>query len=269
MNHAAGAVTSLNPDPVKVGDVAGESAQRRGLLQGSVRPAGVVEVFVLPQHGHQVALVPYQGPVEQFAAAAADPPLPAIWNDPATPARERKRIARLLLTDVTVTRNRDTITAHVRLPAGQHHTLTTPIPPTAAQIRKTPAAAVTAIDELPGTHTHIEIAGILNDRGPTSGEGRPFHRLMVRNIRDDYHLRSREQRLRDAGMLTLAQTAALLGVSTGTVKASHHAGLITGHPYNDKGQCLYPPPGPNPPTRTQGRKLSKRALPLAAPTADA
>ena len=33
--------------------------------------------------------------------------LPAIWNDPATPARERKRIARLLLTDVTITRTRD------------------------------------------------------------------------------------------------------------------------------------------------------------------
>ena len=44
MNHAADAVTSLNPDPVKVGDVVGESAQRRGLLQGSVRPVGVVEV---------------------------------------------------------------------------------------------------------------------------------------------------------------------------------------------------------------------------------
>ena len=26
----------------------------------------------------------------------------------------------------------------------------------------------------------------------------------------------------------------------------------------DKGQCLYPPPGPNPPTRAQGRKLSER-----------
>jgi hypothetical protein len=33
--------------------------------------------------------------------------LPAIWNDPATPMRERKRIARLLLTDVTVTRTTD------------------------------------------------------------------------------------------------------------------------------------------------------------------
>jgi len=191
--------------------------------------------------------------------------LPAIWNDPATPARERKRIARLLLTDITVTRTRTTITAHVRLPAGQHHTLTMPVPPTAAQMRKTPAEAVAAIDELLGRHTHAEIAGILNARGLTSGEGRPFHRLMVRNIRDEYGLRSREQRLRDAGMLTLAQTAGLLGVSTGTVKAWHHAGLITGHPYNDKGQCLYPPPGPNPPTRTQGRKLSKRAALLTAP----
>ena len=75
--------------------------------------------------------------------------LPGIWNDPATPARERKRIARLLLTDITVTRTRDTITAHVRLPAGQHHTLTLPIPPTAAQLRKTPAAVVWGAPSLP------------------------------------------------------------------------------------------------------------------------
>ena len=196
---------------------------------------------------------------------AAD--LPAIWDDPATPARERKRIARLLLTDVTVTRTRDTITAHIRLPAGQTCTLTLPIPPTAAQLRKTPAAAVTAIDELLDRHTHAQIAGILNTRGLTSGEGRPFHRLIIRNIRDEYGLRSREQRLRDAGMLTLTQMAGRLGMPARTVKTWHHAGLITGHPYNDKGQCLYPPPGPNPPTRAQGRKLSERRL--AAPAHDA
>jgi hypothetical protein len=35
MDHAADAVTSLNPEPVKVGDVAGQSAQRRSLLQGA------------------------------------------------------------------------------------------------------------------------------------------------------------------------------------------------------------------------------------------
>jgi hypothetical protein len=35
---------------------------------------------------------------------------PAIWNDPGTPQRERKRMARLLITDVTVTKNDGTIT---------------------------------------------------------------------------------------------------------------------------------------------------------------
>ena len=80
------------------------------------------------------------------------------------------------------------------------------------------ASAVTAVDELLDHHTHAQIASILNARGLTSGEGRPFHRLIIRNIRDDYGLRSREQRLRDADMLTLTQIAGGLGVSTGTVK---------------------------------------------------
>jgi len=60
---------------------------------------------------------------------------------------------------------------------------------------------------------------ILNARGHTSGEGRPFHTLIIRNIRDEHGLRSREQRLRDAGMLTLDEMADQLGVSARTVKA--------------------------------------------------
>jgi len=195
--------------------------------------------------------------------------LPGIWNDPATPARERKRIARLLLTDVTVTRTSDTITAHIRLAGGQHHTLTLPAPRPGWAIRQTPPQVITAIDELLDHHTHAEIAAILNQRGLTSGEGRPFHPLIIRNIRDDYQLRSRQQRLRDAGMLTLTEIAAQLGVSAGTIKIWHHAGLLTAHPYNDKGQCFYPPPGPNPPARAQGRKLTqrRRTTPLTPDTA--
>ena len=61
-------------------------------------------------------------------------------------------------------------------------------------------------------------------------------------------------------MLTLAEMAVRLGVPAKTVKIWHHAGLITGHPFNDKGQCLYPPPGENPPARAQGRKLSERRI---------
>ena len=75
--------------------------------------------------------------------------LPAIWNDPATPQRERKRIARLLLTDVTVTRTSDMITAHVRLAGGQDHTLTVP----AAPAHRRPAP-----DPSRGRHRHRRAA---------------------------------------------------------------------------------------------------------------
>ena len=101
-------------------------------------------------------------------------------------------------------------------------------------------------------------AGILNDQGLTSGEGNPFHPLTVARICRAYQLRSRHQRLRDAGLLTLHETAATLGVSAGTVKIWYHAGIVSGERYNDKGQVLYHPPGPNPPTPHQGTPLHTR-----------
>src|ERR1022692_2740677 len=74
MNHASGAVTPLNPEVVQVGDAVGQRAQWRGLLEGAVRPVGIVKVLVVPQHHHQVPLVPDQGSVQQLTSAAADPP---------------------------------------------------------------------------------------------------------------------------------------------------------------------------------------------------
>jgi hypothetical protein len=70
MDRATGAVAPPDAETVQVGDVSWQRAKRRGLVQGAVRPVGVVGVLVLAQNGHQVALVPDQGPVEEFAAAA-------------------------------------------------------------------------------------------------------------------------------------------------------------------------------------------------------
>ena len=64
MNHAPGAVAALDPELIEVGDSFGQRAQWRGLLQGPVGPVGVVEVLVFPQHGHQVPLIPDEGPLE-------------------------------------------------------------------------------------------------------------------------------------------------------------------------------------------------------------
>ena len=59
-------------------------------------------------------------------------------------------------------------------------------------------------------------------------------------------------------MLTLAEMATFLGTSIDTVKQWGHHGLLQNHAYNDKHECLYEHPGNNPPTKSQGEKLSER-----------
>jgi hypothetical protein len=77
---------------------------------------------------------------------------------------------------------------------------------------------------------------------------------MVQRVIRTYQLPSRRQRLLDAGLIPLSQMAQLLGVPAGTVKIWYHAGIVSGQRYNDKGEVLYNPPGPNPPARHQGRR---------------
>jgi hypothetical protein len=176
--------------------------------------------------------------------------VPAIWNDPATPQRERKRIVRLLLTDVTVHRDGDTITAHVRFPAGQHTTLAIPAPLPAGEQRRTSAEFLAAIDELLDQHTSGQIAQILNQRQMTTGTHEAYHRLIVDNIIRAYRLRTRRQRLRATGLLTLVEIAQALDVSPNTIKSWRRAGIVRAHRYNDKGEHLYERPDPdNPPDR--------------------
>jgi len=194
---------------------------------------------------------------EAILALATD--FARLWQDPKTPQRERKRkrMVRLLLEDVTLTRG-DAITAGVRFRGGASRSLRLALAQPAWQLRQTSAAVVAEIDALLDDHTEGEIAGILNARGRVSGEGLPFHACMVRRLRRDYQLKTRYERLREDGMLTLEETADLLGIATHTVKIWRRRGLLLAHAYNDKNECLYEHPGDDPPDKKQGSRLSKR-----------
>jgi hypothetical protein len=192
---------------------------------------------------------------KQILALATD--FPRLWNDPGTPQRERKRMARLLLADVTLTKG-DEIVMGVRFRGGASQSLTLPLAQPAWQLHQTPAQIIAEINALLDHHTEQEIASILNKRGLVSGEGKAFHANMVQRIRRSYNLRKRYDRLRDAGMLTLDEIAGRLSVSTSTVKIWRRHGLLCAHAYNDKNESLYEHPGDEPPVKSQGRKLSKR-----------
>ena len=200
---------------------------------------------------------------KQILALASD--FPRLWNDPGTPQRERKRMVRLLIEDVTLIRG-EAITVGVRLRGGTSRNLTLPLEQPAWQLRQTSAQVVAEIDALLEHHCEGEIADILNERGLVSGEGQAFHTLMVQRIRRAYGIKTRYDRLRDVGLLILTEIADLLGVTTSTVKKWRDRGLLRAHAYNDKNECLYEHPGAAPPVKRQGQKLSKRRrFPEVAP----
>jgi DNA invertase Pin-like site-specific DNA recombinase len=193
----------------------------------------------------------------RIRALAAD--FPTLWSDPATPVRERKRMTRLLLDDVTLVKT-DRIQLHVRFRGGQTASLTVPIPPPAWQARQTSPDALAALDRLLDEHTDAQAAQRLNAAGYRSGEDRPFTARIVLHLRRAHQLPSHAERLRAAGMLTLGEIATQLAVSTSTIKAWHHAGLLIARQANDKNERLYRPPVPGDPclVKHHGRRLSRR-----------
>jgi DNA invertase Pin-like site-specific DNA recombinase len=175
---------------------------------------------------------------------------PRLWNDPRTPDRERKRMARLLITDVTVLKGAD-ITAQIRFNGGTIHTLHLELPRPAWQLRQTPAAVVERVDQLLENYTDIEVARELNALGMRSGWGHTFNRAIVRRIRDQHHLQSRYDRLRSRGMLTQQEIAKRLDVQPDTIKRWRRAGLIRAHRFAGRGEYLFEIPDATSPVKHQ------------------
>src|SRR5215831_7028563 len=114
---------------------------------------------------------------------------PQLWQNPKTPDRDRKRLVRLLLEDVTLIRNNE-ITAHVRFKGGMTRSLTVPLSLNAWQQRITPPEIVTEVDRLLDHNTYLQIASLLNDRGLHSGDNHRFTSQIVARIRRRYGLMS-------------------------------------------------------------------------------
>jgi len=171
---------------------------------------------------------------------------PRLWSDPRTPQRERKRMARLLLDDVTLLRD-DGINVHVRFKGGATRTLKLPRPRRAWEIRQTDATVIREIDRLMDEHTFAEIADILDQRGDLSCCGHSFDGARVRILARNHGLKPRLDRLRERGLLPLEDMAERLGVCTATVKRWRAGGRLRAVKLDDTGQYLYEDPGDHPP----------------------
>ena len=175
---------------------------------------------------------------EEILALATD--FPRLWQNPNVSDKQRKRMVRLLIEDVTLLVGKD-VTVHVRFKGGAIKTLSVPKPKTGAEIRRTKPEIIKEIDHLLDHHTDRDVANMLNEKGYRSSVGElPFTAYMIARLRRSHHIKSHCERLRERGMLTAPEMAKKLNISTCTLETWRKKGLLKRHPCN-RNKYLFEP----------------------------
>lgn len=162
-----------------------------------------------------------------------------IWNDPNVPDREKKRIVRLLIEDVTLLQGPEKISINVKLKGGAIHQTVVDRPLRVWEKWTTDQDVIKEIDRLLDTNTASEIAEILNEKGFVLGRGQPFKNKTIKELIFKYQLNTRYERLREKGLLTLTEAAARLNVEANRIKKLKDENKIKYYRYSDKNTYLY------------------------------
>jgi len=183
--------------------------------------------------------------LEQQAISELVEDFPRVWNDERTSDRDRKRMVRLLLEDVTLLKQEEVITAHVRFKGGATQTLTMAV----SRGRCSPPELLALIDQLLSDFTDAETAEQLNQRGWHTYEGLPFTAARVVSFRRYHQLKDHGTRLTERGLLSANEAAKAYGVCRETLMLWARAGLLSTYRINDRGMLAFPPPDEHAPVK--------------------
>jgi Recombinase zinc beta ribbon domain len=178
---------------------------------------------------------------QQQAVLALVEDFPRIFRDERTSDRDRKRMVRLLIEDVTL-RKTDVITAQIRLSGGATQTLTIPV----SQGRRSAPEVLARLSELLDDYSDAQVAEQLNQRGWRTYEGKPFHATRILSLRRYHHLKDHSTRLRERGMLSASEAARAYGVSENTIRDWGRSGRIPMYQADGRGILLFSPPSEHP-----------------------
>jgi DNA invertase Pin-like site-specific DNA recombinase len=152
--------------------------------------------------------------------------LPRLWHAPTTQAKDRKRMLRLLIKDITVEKPTDQkqLLVHIRWQGGACTDLAVLLPPNFADRVRYPAALVERVRELAHSLLDAQIAERLNQQGQLSALGKPFTVSMIKWIRHRYQIPA--AKLIRPEELTVQQVAERFGVSPNVVYYWIERGVI-------------------------------------------
>jgi hypothetical protein len=182
---------------------------------------------------------------------------PKVWRDPKTADRDRKRMLRLIIEDVTLKRAERRVAVGVRFRGGAIKELEVPVPLRAPDARRTPMEVVCKIDELLDEVDETEVAAKLNAMGLRTGCNHPFCRELIVHVCERHKLRTRAERLKGKGFLPVPEMAAYLGVSTNALPYWRELGLIKGFMENRRMGYFYEKPSPEIRNQIKSRRKFK------------
>lgn len=162
-----------------------------------------------------------------------------IWNDSHVPIREKKRIVRLLIEDVTLLQEDKEISINVLFKGGAIYQTAVNRPLRVWETWTTDPKVIKEIDRLLDTNTASEIAEILNAKGLLSGKGQVFSKKKINGLIYQYQLNTRYERLREKGLLTITEAAEQLNVPINKIKKLKDENRIKHYRYSDKNIFLY------------------------------
>jgi DNA invertase Pin-like site-specific DNA recombinase len=191
---------------------------------------------------------------------------PRLWRDPKTSHRDRKRMARLLVEDVTLKRCGRGVGVHLRFRGGAIKELHLPLPLPAWQARKTNSAIVQKVNELLDNYDENQVAEKLNADGLRTSCGHAFTRARIFRLCQTHKLPGRIERLRQRGYLRGSEMAKRLGVHWGALPYWRKLGFIKGTVQNLHVGYFYEPPSQQVIETIQKRskKRSSGSQPLVA-----
>lgn len=165
----------------------------------------------------------------------------ALWHSKATEDKDRKRMVRLLISDVTLTKGDSDIKIQIRFVGGATEEHNIPRPRSACEEMKHHPEVIAEIDRLLNDYTDGEVAEILNQNKFQSGTGKQFDAKRVQVIRRAYGLTNRENPLRKEGRYTMAELCKKFGTNRWKVYELRNDGQLKAYRYDDVGRYLYEP----------------------------
>ena len=147
----------------------------------------------------------------QIASLAKE--IPTLWNK-TTNLKDKKRIVRLLISDITVSKSnqKKTLSLNMRWQAGPLEQIHVEMPPNAADKKRYPKAIVDKVRSLTLQYgDNKKTVAILNEQGVLSATGKSFTRDMIQWIRFKHKMKM--PILKSDDEYTVAQVLTIFNVS--------------------------------------------------------